>query len=137
MSAADKVLFKDPYLILSVTESCGLYHFVRSTVPYPSLEAIETEYAAVLGIIATGLHPRRALLVDMRLAPARNDPAFEETQRHYRQRMLSRFLRIATLVNTPAGLLHVQRFSREDRIKVVGFTSEHDALQYLLSETES
>ena len=133
MSSDNKLLYGDPYVTLTVSASTGLYRFTRSPLPYPSIAEMQHGFMQLLERLHSLKPQRAALLVDMRLAPARNDPAFEEAQAQLRQRMLSHFDRLATLVASTTGLLHVQRFSRQDRIPVVGFVSEPAAVDYLLT----
>jgi hypothetical protein len=54
------------------------------------------------------------LLVDVRLAPGRNDSEFEKAFQPYRQRLQRGFRRVAILVETTYGKLQCQRYARED-----------------------
>jgi hypothetical protein len=45
--------------------------------------------------------------------------------------MLLRFKRVALLVRTPAGLLHVQRLLASDRADARAFADEQEALAFL------
>jgi hypothetical protein len=57
-----------------------------------------------------------ALLVDVRLAPGRNDSEFEKKFQPYRQRLQRGFRRVAIVVETTYGKLQCQRYAREDGI---------------------
>jgi hypothetical protein len=75
------------------------------------------------------------LLVDVRDAPMRNDPAFEARMRPVQMHLLHGFARTATLVRTQVGKLQVMRTRREsggDERNTV-FLSEEDALAYLFA----
>jgi hypothetical protein len=133
MAAGDKIIFQDPYVTLSVAELSGMWRFMRSGVPYPTVDAMRDSFLKIMELCSYLPKQQISLLVDMRQAPARNDPEFELVQRTLRKEMLLYFARRATLVSTTAGLLHVQRYSREDGVKVVGFTSEAEAATYLLT----
>lgn len=134
MRGDKKLLYADAYVEVTFSSTEGVTRLVRSGTPYPDLSAVRRSYEALLKSLSLGLFGQKSpfLIVDMRTAPARNDPQFEETQKEYRQCLLARFARIATLVSTRAGLLHVQRYSREDGTQNIhGFLSENDALHYL------
>jgi len=133
MASGDKIVFQDPYVTLTVAESSAMWRFVRSVVPYPTVEAMRESFLKIMELCLYLPKQQLSLLVDMRQAPARNDPVFELVQRTLRKELLLVFARRATLVNTTAGLLHVQRYSREDGVKVIGFTSEVEAVAYLLT----
>ncbi|HMY59112.1 MAG TPA: hypothetical protein PKI49_03970 [Pseudomonadota bacterium] len=136
--ATDHVkLYVDEFAIVSYSPSEGVFRFARTTAPYPSIEAAQASYDALLTVLsaphAATKSPR--LLVDMRAAPARNDPPFEEMQKRYRGQFLKQFVRVATLLTSRAGLLQVQRYGREDgRRDIRGFLNEEEAVQFLRSD---
>ena len=74
------------------------------------------------------------LLVDVRLAPGNNDPAFESRIHMFRNELAGLFPVIATVVATAAGRLQISRMNRErgERRQAV-FLDEAEALQYLIS----
>ncbi len=133
--ADDRIsLYGDDYVTLTFSAREGFFRFVRLSKPYESVDAARQSYESMIGIMPAFFvsHKAPRLLVDMRLAPARNDPAFEEMQRGYRQLLLKRFVRVATLLHSRAGLLHVQRYGREDgRPDAHGFQDERSAVHYL------
>lgn len=59
-------------------------------------------------------HRRFGLVIDTRAAPGRNDPEFEHAVGKIRRQAETFFARIVVLVGSAAGLLQVQRLSRED-----------------------
>ena len=78
-------------------------------------------------------HRQSPLLVDLRKAPGRSDPAFEKHFSGYRTRMLADHPRAAIVVQSAVGSLQVRRHMREDsqdqRVRV--FQSLEDAHTYL------
>ncbi len=84
--------------------------------------AVELDRAhdEVTRVLDTLPRSRMGILVDLRLAPARNDPEFEKAMAAHRTRMFSGFARRAVLVKSAVGKLHVQRHARQDG---------HDGLQ--------
>ena len=134
MAAALRQIHQDEYSTLTYSAADGVFRFTRTTAQYPSIAAMMHSYDALLRLLATDFHgyvsPR--LLVDMRQAPARNDPEFERAHGPRRRQLLAGFVRVATLVNSPVGILHIQRFAREDRAQhIQGFQDERQALRYL------
>ena len=77
--------------------------------------------------------PRRALLLDLRESPSRNDDSFEATLKPHRQRMLAGWRKVAVVVRSVAGRLQVSRHSREDGFGVRAFTSLEEATAFLES----
>ena len=80
MSSDDKLLYGDPYVTVTVSAATSLYRFTRSSLPYPSIAEMQHGFMQLLERLHAMKPKRAGLLVDMRLAPARNDPAFEEAQ---------------------------------------------------------
>jgi hypothetical protein len=124
----------NPYWILLEDPSLHVICARRTATPITDLAVIgdlESRMAARLGTIHRD-HWR--LLVDVREAPMRNDPAFEERMRPVQMHLLAGFARTATLVRTQVGKLQVMRTRREsggDQANSV-FLSEEEALAYLL-----
>lgn len=106
--------------------------FLRRTQAPLSVSSLDGELVAV----AAALRKFRGLklLVDVRLAPGNNDPAFEKRIHSFRTELSVLFPVSATLVATAAGRLQIGRMNRErgDRRHSV-FLDEGDAVEYLLS----
>ena len=79
-----------------------------------------------------------ALLVDLRAAPGRNDPQFEEQFANHRVRLLTGFRRAVVLVRTAAGKMQAERLRRTDQLAehVRVFDNEAEALAFLDREEE-
>ena len=71
------------------------------------------------------------MLVDLRAAPGRNDPDFENAMAKQRLELLRGFAAIAILVQTAAGQLQISRIGREDGVDVAVFTDEFTAITWL------
>ena len=74
---------------------------------------------------------RFGLLVDLRAAPGRNDPDFENAMAKQRLELLRGFAAIAILVQTAAGQIQISRIGREDGVDVAVFTDEFTAITWL------
>jgi hypothetical protein len=74
----------------------------------------------------------RRLLLDLRAGPpGRNDPEFERAGEAWRRQIAADFDRVAVLVRTAVGKLHVQRLAREVGKEPAIFMSEAEALAFL------
>jgi hypothetical protein len=71
------------------------------------------------------------LIVDVRLAPARNDPEFERTMRDHLDALAQGFRRRAVLVRSAAGVLQVSRLDRNRLENSDVFRDEAEALAFL------
>lgn len=71
------------------------------------------------------------LLVDMRAAPQRNDPEFEQAASHQPAVLSAGFIRVAVLVRTASGRLQVGRHIRTQNISMQMFNDEAEAMLFL------
>lgn len=127
---AGRVLVDNGYFRLSVDDAPGVLRLVRSSKPFPTLEALHAAAREVEA--ATTRRKGAALLIDAREAPARNDVAFEQEFALARRRMLAPCARIAVLVRSAAGKLQVGRYAREDGATgPIVFFEEAEALSFL------
>ena len=124
-------LITTPHGAVEMDRPRRLVRMVRSGTPFNAIEEVRAFYESVA--IAVEKLERRALmlLVDLREAPARNDPAFETTVAGYRKRMFADFARIGILVKTAAGKLNVSRHAKDDGHEVTVFHDEDAALAWL------
>lgn len=121
-----------------IDEERRLVRRTRTALGFPSLEAAQADYEAMLESYEHIDRPEYALLIDVRAAPPRNDPAFEKMVRAYHDRLYSGFRRLATLVKTQAGKLQVTRlFQRSSFAMRVFHDDEAGALEYLSSPGEA
>jgi hypothetical protein len=72
---------------------------------------------------------RMALVIDLRRAPGRNDPDFEEKLFPTFRTIVSRFPRQATLVKSEVGKMQVRRLDEAARTAI--FTDEAEALRFV------
>jgi hypothetical protein len=130
-------LFQNDYLTLDVEPALGqqlatpILRCTHAARDYPRPEDCALAFEKVAAVIdGLGRH-RYALLVDMRLSPMRNDPAYEQALAQARSRLLHGFRRVAVVVRTAAGLLQAKRHRRDDASDVEIFHEEAAALEYL------
>jgi hypothetical protein len=77
-----------------------------------------------------------AQLVDLRLAPGRNEPEFEKAMLRVRPLVMRGFSRIGILVQSTVGALQIKRHVREDGIERMVSSSESELLSYLCPPQE-
>jgi|SRR5882724_5784239 len=94
----------------------------------PDIARSFDEAARVLGQIERKDY---RLLVDVRRSAGRNDEGFEAELKKHRGKLLSGFFKRATLVSTPAGLLQIQRYAKEDQQDLFATDSPGEAFRFL------
>jgi hypothetical protein len=124
-------MLSDPYCIVGADPGTWIVRFVRTGVPYPSLEDFELQHEKVARVFDRLGRRKHALLVDFRRAPMNNDPRFEEAAARARSVLIRDFARVAVLVQTAIGALQVKRHAREDGLECLVFQDEPGAVEYL------
>ncbi len=104
--------FSNDFMTLSQTDD--LVEFVRSSRAFVDLAEIERVMVPVHAAMSGLPRQQLGLLCDLRQVVGRNDDAFEAAFKPHRQRLQDGFARVAVLVATPAGVLHIQRLAAED-----------------------
>jgi hypothetical protein len=120
-----------PHGTVELNRPRRLVRMIRSATPFATLDECRDYYEAVATTVEKLERRVLALLVDVRAAPARNDPAFESTVASYRRRMFSGFARVAVLVKTAAGKLNVARHAKDDGVDLFVFQDADAALAWL------
>lgn len=101
----------------------------RTHRPFLDLRACMAAHERVATAVG-GLGEGGLAIFDVRLAPARNDPEFEGVVTALTPRMFRPFARVAFLVKSAAGQLHVRRLTRAVP-GVEAFLDEEAALGWL------
>lgn len=91
-----------------------LVQVARTERAFASAADIDRGHDELARVLDALPRARMGILVDLRLAPARNDPEFEKAMAMHRRRMFDGFARRAVLVKSAVGKLHVQRYARQD-----------------------
>ena len=126
-------LYADDYYRLAVDER-GIVHLTRSSKVAEDLQAFSSCLENVEAAVERELGPGGrgpGILIDSRDVRARNDEAFEEGTRAYRQKIREAFERTAVLVRTEIGKLHIARLNRDDGTNTRTFSDMDEALAYL------
>jgi len=102
-------------------------------VVFTALENLTVENESVIRRIRP-LHTNFGVVVDMRQAPLRNDPAFENAMQRLRSEVTARFARVVLLLETDVGILQVNRLVREDEQKSFVTRSEPAAIKFAMGQ---
>ena len=109
--------------------------FRRTEERLKDLQVAEASYTEALAILDSLDRSQHKLLLDIRNAPLRNDPSFQDFVARFRVRMFSGFAKTAILVRTAVGELQMNRLGKEnsdafgEHRKVC--RDEQEALDYL------
>src|SRR4051812_12395175 len=125
-------LLSTPQITLTTEADSRLVRYVRTNVPYPSLEEYEYLHERIAATLDQLGRKQHVLLVDMREAVLNNNPAFERAASRGRQLLVHDFRRVAVLVKTAVGALQIGRHIREDSLDMPIFNVETAAVSYLL-----
>lgn len=123
-------LLRNPYFVVTLYEEEELIRLTRTEEPFSSLEEVASRWLEVCAVFDRAGRKGRALLSDLRRAPARNDPEFEKTVRSILPHIHRQFRRNAVLVRLAVGGLQIRRHAREDGIERLVTDSEEEAWAY-------
>jgi hypothetical protein len=128
---AFRELVSNDYCALSMDDLRGIVRFVRTSVPVRSIVEADRYFGEVNARLDSMGRTHMKLILDFRDAPMRNDPAFEASMAEHRKRLVRNVLRVAIIVKTAVGRLHVQRLGKEDHIDQAIVTTEEAAIDYV------
>jgi hypothetical protein len=124
-------LYSSPFFVLRVDDDRRVVTRARTERGFATIEEAEGEYGTMLRAFDQVSRARFGLLVDMRPAPPRNDPAFEKLLGGLYARLYGGFREVAVIVKTQAGRLQVTRLLETRGIKATIFTDEAAAIAHL------
>ena len=108
----------------------GIARVTRSPAPPPAPAEMAAAYAELT--VAMRRSGAKKVLVDLRGGPpGRNDPEFERASEDWRKSLAGNLDRVAILVRTAVGKLHIQRLGREVGRAPAIFMDEAEALAFL------
>jgi len=125
----EKIVYSDDFIVAVEDPSARLFRVTRNATPYINTDSLLKQIDVVRDYLRD--HPKHTLLLDMRNAPLRNDPAFEAAA-HEMGQVTRRFHRTAVLVRTAVGGLQARRMQRERGSNNRVFDDEAAAIAYLL-----
>jgi hypothetical protein len=131
-------IYRSSHFHLVVDEGARIVRRVRTAEPFTSLASLKAEYDGLLAAMESTYRGRYAQLVDVRLAPPRNDPEFEKVITPLHPRLYAGFCASAVLVQTAAGRLQLRRMlATLPGGEVPVFLDEGEAMGYLRLKAEA
>jgi hypothetical protein len=124
-------LLRSPHFIVTIDEEARLLRRARTPLRFESIAEVEAAYAALLASLAGLDRAKYAQLIDARLGPPRNDPAFEAIVTRFHHVLYAGFRASAVLVQSAAGRLQVRRMLDASGVGAPVFTDETAALAFL------
>lgn len=103
----------------------------RTAERFSSAAEVTSEYDGLVRALDAVDRGAYGVLVDLRLAPPRNDEAFEEIVSRYHAPLYDGFRRVAVVVHTAAGRLQLRRFLTVARPDAQVFTEVEEAAAFL------
>lgn len=125
-------IFRGDYGVLLADPKGPLLRYTRTALPLRSAQEIEDFMNGMAMAIDRIGRTGRVILIDMREAPGRNDPAFEVVASRMRKRTYRGLLRSAVLVKSALGAMQVKRLAQVDGMDRFVSMDEEEALRYLL-----
>jgi hypothetical protein len=124
-------IHKSPFFHVTVDDERRIVRRSRTERGFETLAEAQEAYESMLKAIDRVDRVTHMLLVDMRPAPPRNDPGFEQLVGRLYPRLYSGFPRIAALTKTQAGRLQLTRVAQTFGYDIRTFMTEPEALSYL------
>lgn len=126
-----QTLYVDSFALVTWDERPNVVRWTRTPTPFSSGKASIDSHVALRSAMQPALAARAALLFDVRMAPLRNDPEFDEIGKQYIDPLIAQFDKVAVLVATATGKLQLSRLKRERLLKIEVFNDEALAHSYL------
>lgn len=126
-----RTLHADAYVTVTLDEHTNVVRYTRSATTYPTIEVLRGSLEKIRGAFAKLPNGKLSLLIDVRIAPPRNDAAFEAEILEALRLLAAQFPLRATLVQTAVGKLQTQRLARTRDDDVQVFSNEAEALAHL------
>lgn len=109
-----------------------IVRLTRLSTAYPSVQAFIDESDAICKKLDLIGRSGRGLLTDLRKGPGRNDKVFEDALKTTVPNFQRNYRRVALLVETAAGALHVKRHPAMQKDNVLVVADEAVAIEWLL-----
>jgi hypothetical protein len=124
-------LARTRHFVVELDEERHIVRRIRTAERFESVAQVEEEYAGVeraYQLVDRTLH---AQLIDVRLAPPRNDPEFEEIVRRHHAALYRGFRASALLAQSAVGKLHIKRLLEASGVEASVFGDEAEAIAFL------
>lgn len=128
-----KTLLLNNYWVMEEDQAKKIVILKRTALVFTSTEDVVRANDGVISQIRPA-HNQYGIVVDMRQAPLRNDPAFENAMGRLRNELTSRYARLALLLETAVGVLQVNRIGREEGNRTFATRSESAAIKFAMGQ---
>jgi hypothetical protein len=130
-----KELFSNQHFTVLAAPAAHFVRVVRTAEPFRTADEITGGWAEVSRCFDRLGRKGLLTLMDLRNAPARNDPEFEKPMTAALVAVRRDVKRIAVLVRTAVGGLQVKRVAKAAGAEEFITSSEEEALEYLRTES--
>ncbi len=124
-------LLHTAHFVIVEDEGTRIITRTRTAERFASLDDLTAAYDGLARTFDGIPRSSYAQLVDVRLAPPRNDDDFETIVVRYQHRLYDGFRRVAVVVQTAAGMLQLRRFLTQYRPDAGLFTDLAEAEAFL------
>jgi hypothetical protein len=124
-------LLRTKHFIVRLDEATHIVSRVRTGERFESIAEIEAQYDALVEALDRVDRARYAQLVDVRDAPPRNDPQFEEVVRRHHVALYRGFQANALLAQSAVGKLQLKRLLEASGVVARVFSEESEAVEFL------
>ncbi len=124
-----KSLISTDYWFMEEDVKQRIVHLTRYAVPVDSIDDLRAQNAEIIEQFRQ-VKDDYGIVVDMRQAPSRNDPEFEDAMRHLRLEIGKHYRRVAVLVTSAMGVLQVNRIDRNEGGETFATQSESAARRF-------
>jgi hypothetical protein len=121
-----EVLVSTPFWLMERDRDRNIVMLRRSADPIDSLTELRSQNRTLVDLM-NQTKDANGIVVDMRQAPSRNDPAFEDAMRHLRSCIYTTYPRVAVLLVSAVGVLQVNRIGRNEGAETLATLSEEAA----------
>jgi hypothetical protein len=133
-ASPSREIVSNAYCRVRFDRSTNIARFVRTDVPIRSIDEADRFFGEAARAIDILGRNRIKLLMDMREAPARNDPQYETAMSKHRREVARGIRCIAVLAKTAAGRLQAQRLGKADHLDLTVVATEEEALIHLMQD---
>ena len=117
MAGRSEIVHESSYYRVEVLALARVIKVTRLATPFGSQAAVNLACDPVQDALDAAGRRTHGLLIDTRLAIGNNDPDFEKWFEVHRRRMLLGFPRVALLVKSAIGKLHVERLVTAEKLE--------------------
>jgi sulfite reductase (NADPH) flavoprotein alpha-component len=124
-----KTLVSTDYWSMEEDERRKVVILKRHAVAVDSIEELLAQNDEIIGLMPK-VQDEFGIVIDMRQAPTRNDPEFEDAMGQLRAEIFRHYVRVAVLVSSDIGVLQVNRIGRNEGASTFATQNESEAVRF-------